>query len=81
MQRILIIFFLLKIFLSILNRDLLERLEIIANILFKKTIAQLILLTTIILKVTSLRKRFVFETKISNSNLFVSNLIDNLVIN
>jgi len=64
-----------------LNRDLLEQLEIIANILLKKTIAQLILSTTTILRVTSLQKKFVFETKISSSSLFASNLIDNLVIN
>jgi len=67
--------------LSILNKDLLEQLKVIASILFKKTIAQSILLITTILKIIFLRKKFVFETKISSSSLFVSNLIDNLVIN
>jgi len=81
MRRISIILFLLKIFSSILNRDLLKQLEVIASIFFKKTIAQLILLTTTILKITFLRKKFVFEIEISSSNLFVSSLIDNLVIN
>jgi len=79
-QRISIIFFLLKILLSILNKDLLEQLKVIASILFKKIITQLILLTTTILKIISLQKKFVFKIEISSSNLFVSNLIDNLVI-
>jgi len=52
---------LLKIFLSILNRDLLERLKVIASIFFKKTIAQLILLTIAILRITSLRKKIVLR--------------------
>jgi len=72
---------LLKISSSILNRDLLERSRVIASILFKQTIAQLILLTITILKITFLQKRFVFEIEISSSSLSISSLIDNLVIN
>jgi len=63
--------------LSILNKKLLKQLRAIRSILFKKTIAQLILLTTIILKVISLQKEFVLKTKIFNSNLFARSLIDN----
>ena len=81
MRKILIILFLLKIFLSILNRDLLEQLKVIANIFFKKIIVQSILLTTTILKIIFLQKKFVFKARMSSISLFVSNLINNLVIN
>ena len=65
----------------ILNKGLLKQLKVIASIFLKKTIAQLILLTIIILKIISLQKRFVLKIKISSSSLFVNNLIDNLIIN
>jgi len=67
--------------LSILNKELLEQLDIIRNILLNKTIAQLILSIAIILKVTLLQKKIVLETKILSSNLFIKNLIINLIIN
>ncbi len=66
---------------SILNKELLRQSRVIRSILLKKTIAQLILLTTRILRVTSLQKEFVLKTKIFNSSLYARSLIDNLVIN
>ena len=47
----------------------------------KKAIAQFALLIIAILKVTSLRKKFVLEIEMSSSSLFANSLIDNLVIN
>jgi len=67
--------------LLILNKELLERLDAIKSILFKKIIAQSILLTTTILRVTSLQKEFILKIEISSSSLFARNLIDNLIIN
>jgi len=58
-----------------------KQLEAIRSILLKKTIAQLILSTTTILRVMSLRKEFVLKTKIFNSSLSIRSLIDNLIIN
>ncbi len=65
----------------ILNKKLLEQSNTIKNIFFNKIIVQLILLTTTILKIILLQKKFVLETKISNSNLFIRSLIVNLIIN
>jgi len=67
--------------LLILNKKLIKQLNIIRSIFFKKTIAQLILLIIVILKIISLQKKFVLKIKILNSNLFVKNLINNLIIN
>ncbi len=77
----LIILFLLKISSPILNKRLLEQLDAIRSILLNKAIAQLVLLTAIILKVTLLQKKSVLEIEISNSNLSVRNLIADLIIN
>ncbi len=65
----------------ILNKRLLKQLNTIRSILFKKTIVQLILLIVVILKIISLQKRFILKIEILSSNLFVKNLIDNLIIN
>ncbi len=65
----------------ILNKKLLEQLNTIRSIFLNKTITQLILLIAIILKITLLQKRFVLEIKILSSNLFIRNLIVNLIIN
>ncbi len=65
----------------ILNKELIEQLNIIRNILFKKTIAQLILLIIAILKVISLQKESILKTKILSLNLFAKSLINNLIIN
>jgi len=67
--------------LLILNKELIEQLNIIRNILFKKTIAQLILLIIAILKVISLQKESILKTKILSLNLFAKSLINNLIIN
>jgi len=67
--------------LPILNKKLLEQLNTIRSIFLNKTITQLILLIAIILKITLLQKRFVLEIKILSSNLFIRNLIVNLIIN
>ncbi len=80
-QRILIIIFLLKISLLILNKKSIKQLNTIRSILFKKTIVQLILLIATILKVTLLQKKSILKIEISSSSLFARNLIDNLIIN
>jgi len=67
--------------LLILNKELLEQLNIIRSILLNKTIAQLLLLTTTILRIIFLQKKSILKIKILNSNLFVKSLIANLVIN
>ncbi len=64
-----------------LNKKLTKQLNAIRNILFKKAIAQLVLLIATILKVTFLQKEFVLKTKIFNLNLFARNLINNLINN
>lgn len=66
---------------SILNKELLRQSRVIRSILLKKTIAQLILLTTTILRVMSLQKEFVLKKEIFNSSLYARSLIDNIVIN
>ncbi len=57
----LIILFLLKALLLILNKELLRQSKAIRSILLKKIIAYLVLLTTKTLKVTLLQKEFVLE--------------------
>ncbi len=76
-----VILFLLKIFLPVLNKRLLEQSDTIKNILFNKITAQSILSAAVILRVILLQKRSVLKTEISNSNLFVRNLIADLIIN
>ena len=66
---------------SILNKKLIEQLNTIRSIFFKKIIAQLILLIVAILRVISLQKEFILKIKILNLNLFARSLIANLVIN
>ncbi len=63
-----------------LNKKLIERLNTIKSILFKEIIAQLISLIATILRVISLRKRFILKTKILSLNLFARSLINNLII-
>ncbi len=65
----------------ILNKKLTRQLNTTKTILFKKTIAQLVLSTITILKVILLQKEFVLKTKIFSSNLFAKSLINNLIIN
>ncbi len=65
----------------ILNKRLLEQLNTIRSILFNKIIAQSILLIATILKVILLQKKSILEIEILSSNLFVRNLIVNLIIN
>ncbi len=65
----------------ILNKELLEQLDTIQDIFFKKKTVQLILLIAIILKIIFLQKEFILKTKILSSSLFASSLIDNLIIN
>ncbi len=77
----LIIFFLLKISLLILNKKSIKQLNIIRSILFKKAIAQSILLVVTILKVIFLQKKSILKIEIFSSNLFARSLIDNLIIN
>jgi len=60
---------------------LLEQLNTIKSILFKKIIAQLILLIATILRVISLQKKFVLKTKILSLSLFIRSLTNNLIIN
>jgi hypothetical protein len=64
-----------------LNKESLERLDAIRSIFFKKIIAQSTLLIATILRVISLRNKFVLKIEISSSSLFAKSLIDNLVIN
>ncbi len=65
----------------ILNKELIEQLNTIKGILFKKITTQLILLTTTILKVIFLQKKSILKIEIFSLNLFAKSLIDNLIIN
>ena len=68
-------------FLLILNKELIEQLEIIKSILFKKNNYIINIIDSNNFKSYIFVEKIVLKIEIFNSSLFVKSLINNLIIN